>query len=588
MTSFANYDLCPVVQISETDADCIFGWDAVLPALRESVVTRGGRTLAVECYPGVCTNDLLRRLGASFSGSEIFCVASAYKDAETLKAQFQPLLTDDPVFGRMGERRIAVYFEPERLTQMREQIGASPGLAIVVGTGAVEVWQCPDIVLHLGVSRWELQRRQRAHAIGNLGLENAAASASLLYKNAFFLEWRVGDELRHVNFERVDFFLDMEDMESPAMVEGDLLRKAVAKTVQRPFRVVPFFDPGPWGGQWMKQHFGLPDGPANYAWCFDCVPEENNVILGFGGSRFHLPAAVLVHEEPARLLGVTVYERFGAEFPIRFDLLDTMEGGNLSLQVHPLTRYIKEHFGMEYTQDESYYILDCGKQSHLFLGLKEGVDRDQMLRDLESANAGVRAFPAERYVNIFPTAKHDHFSIPAGTIHCSGRDNLVLEISATPYIFTFKMWDWGRLGMDGRPRPVHLEHGLANIQWDRDTEWVKRELTGQTELLSEGVGWREERTGLHSLEFLETRRTWFTEAVPQDTCGNLNVVNLVEGDAIVVESPEGAFPPMEVHYGETFIVPAAVGRYVVRPRHTTQEPLAIVKAYVRQGLSRLE
>jgi mannose-6-phosphate isomerase class I len=117
--------------------------------------------------------------------------------------------------------------------------------------------------------------------------------------------------------------------------------------VAQPCRVEPFFDPGPWGGQWMRRHFALPDGPANYAWCFDCVPEENALVLAFGSRRFRLPSVMLVHEHPLELLGEDIYNRFGAEFPIRFDLLDTVEGGNLSLQVHPLTEYIREHFGMD-------------------------------------------------------------------------------------------------------------------------------------------------------------------------------------------------------------------------------------------------
>jgi hypothetical protein len=87
---------------------------------------------------------------------------------------------------------------------------------------------------------------------------------------------------------------------------------------------------------------------------------------------------------------------------------------------------------------------------------------------------------------------------------------MVLEISATPYIFTFKLWDWGRLGLDGRPRPIHLEHGLKNIQWNRTTTWVRENLIDQHKSVACGDGWREERTGLHSLEFLETRRHWFT------------------------------------------------------------------------------
>jgi hypothetical protein len=158
---------------------------------------------------------------------------------------------------------------------------------------------------------------------------------------------------------------------------------------------------------------------------------------------------------------------------------------------------------------------------------------------------------------------------------------MVLEISATPYIFTFKLWDWGRMGLNGRPRPIHLERGLKNIQWDRTTEWVRKNLINQEETVASGAGWREERTGLHPLEFIETRRHWFTGSVQHDTRGNLHVLNLVEGNAAIVESPINAFLPFTVHYAETFIVPAAVGPYTIRPAGLAKRPLATVKAYVR-------
>jgi hypothetical protein len=155
----------------------------------------------------------------------------------------------------------------------------------------------------------------------------------------------------------------------------------------------------------------------------------------------------------------------------------------------------------------------------------------------------------------------------------------VLEISATPYIFTFKLWDWDRLGLDGTPRPIHLEHGRRNIQWDRTTEWVRRNLVNRVERLAQGEGWYEERTGLHEREFIETRRHWFTAKVPHDTHDGVNVLNLVEGPEVLVESPDQSFAPFVVHYAETFIVPAAVGRYTIRPIRPGR--CATIKAYVR-------
>lgn len=160
---------------------------------------------------------------------------------------------------------------------------------------------------------------------------------------------------------------------------------------------------------------------------------------------------------------------------------------------------------------------------------------------------------------------------------------MVLEISATPYIFTFKLWDWGRLGLDSRPRPIHLEHGLANIQWDRTTRWVESSLINQFEPVAAGEGWREERTGLHELEFIETRRHWFQTRVLHDTCGTVHVLNLIEGSEAIVESPEGKFEPFIVHYAETFIVPAAVGKYTIRPYGAgANEQCGTVLAYVRR------
>jgi mannose-6-phosphate isomerase class I len=581
MSPASAYDLHPVVTISQDSSACVEGWPAVLGVLRERVNGQERFLLALECYPGMLLEELTALLRAEFPGAQIIDAAEAYKPAEELEGMLRDTLTDDPVFARMSPWTIDAYLDPVRLAALRRELHAADTSILVVGTGACAVLPQADCLVYAGVTRWELQQRQRKGLIGNLGRENLGASAALLYKIAYFVDWRVGDAIRHALYPRLEFFLDCDDQHTPRMVSGTVLRGAVEACVQRPFRVEPFFDPGPWGGRWMKERFGLPEGPPNYAWGFDCVPEENTVVFGFGHKRFRLPSIVLVHEHPQALLGDCVYQRFGAEFPIRFDLLDTMGGGNLSLQVHPLKGYIREHFGMDYTQDESYYILDSAPGAQMYLGLRSDADRENMQRDLALAQGGEKVFPAEQYVNVLPTKKHDHFSIPAGTVHCAGAENVVLEISATPYIFTFKLWDWARLGLHGKPRPIHLDHGLANLQWDRNTAWVERELLNQIELVAEGEEWREERTGLHALEFIETRRTWFSGSVRHHTAGNLHVLNLVEGEAAMIESPVHAFAPFVVHYAETFIVPAAVGAYTIRPLYDAKAPLATVKAYVR-------
>lgn len=259
-----------------------------------------------------------------------------------------------------------------------------------------------------------------------------------------------------------------------------------------------------------------------------------------------------------------------------------MQGGNLSLQVHPLKAYIRREFGMAYTQDESYYFMEAEPGAFVYLGLKENIQPDQMIHELKEAQKGEAPFDADRFVEKWPIVKHDHVLIPAGTVHCSGANSVVLEISATPYIFTFKLWDWGRMGLDGKPRPISLEHGAKNIQWNRTTKWVKQNLVNHVETIGEGEGWKEERTGLYDDSFIETRRHWFTGKVEHDTNGVVNVLNLVEGREAIVESPDRAFEPFIVHYAETFIVPAAVGKYAVRPHGEAEGTrCATMKAFVR-------
>lgn len=332
----------------------------------------------------------------------------------------------------------------------------------------------------------------------------------------------------------------------------------------------------------MKEKFSLGQEVDNYAWCFNCVPEENSLYLKFGEVNFELPAINLVFFQTLALLGDAVHARFGDEFPIRFDFLDTMAGGNLSLQVHPLTEYVQDKFGMHYTQDESYYMMDADTDGSVYLGLKEGIDPEEMKLDLRIAEKQGNSFVVSKYVENWPAKKHDHFLIPAGTVHCSGSNGMVLEISATPYIFTFKLYDWGRKNLDGKPRPINIEHGLNNIQWDRTTDWTKRNLINRIVRIAEGDGWVEERTGLHEREFIETRRHWFTKKVEHNTNNGVQVLNLVEGDEIIVESPRNAFDPFVVHYAETFIVPASIGPYTIKPFGKSEgKTCATIKAFVR-------
>ena len=581
-----NYDKFPVVAVPDSADACSVGWEAIAGRLLKGVAQRDAHrtVLVVECYPGVDEQEVLGQLQRRLTPALVLRSSEALLPPNRIDALTAPFLGgDDPSFGFLSGLTLPQFFDRDKVRRFRGKVdGLKQGLVLVVGVGARLIAE-GDILLYADLARWEAQNHFRRHQVGNLGADNRRLPASLLYKRAYFVDWRVADRWKRPLIAKWDFVLDTNNPDEPKLAEGEAVRRGLRLAVTRPFRVVPFFDPAPWGGQWMKEVCDLDRNTSNFGWGFDCVPEENSLLLGFGEVSFEIPALDLVFYQPRALLGEEAHARFGDEFPIRFDLLDTMGGSNLSFQVHPLTEYIQHHFGMHYTQDESYYLLDASPNASVYLGLREKVDAAAMVWDLERAHDGGPPFRVDQYANKWPARKHDHFLIPAGTVHCSGADSVVLEISATPYIFTFKLWDWGRQGLDGKPRPINLKHGFANIQWDRTTSWVKKNLINRIDQLGEGDGWREEHTGLHEREYIDTRRHWFTKAAPHHTQGGVNVLNLVEGEEAVVTSPDGAFDPFVIHYAETFIVPANVGDYVIEPIGTSRgRRCATIKAFVRR------
>lgn len=569
---YGNYDKYPTKEIMGYKA--WRGYANIAAELKQRVAGRKKAVIVLETYTEVDVAEILEGLKGVYD--QAFNAEDCAMSDEAYNARIREFLTDDRVFGIMNTLNVQDVYIPEKIAEMREKIAAEHGVILVYGVGASLICE-GDLLVYADLARWEIQLR---FAKGGTNWKTANSSAPKLakFKQGFFVEWRMADRLKRRLLKKIDYLLDTNRKGDPAMAEGDGFRAGLEKFASEPFRLVPYFAPEVWGGQWMKEICDLDKSASNYAWAFDGVPEENSLYMSFNGIRIEIPSIDVVFYRPQKLLGSRVHGRFGDEYPIRFDFLDTMGGQNLSLQVHPLTEYIQNTFNMHYTQDESYYILDCGEDCNVYLGLKEGIDGNAMIADLRLAQTGATAFPAEKYVNTWKVKKHDHFLIPGGTVHCSGKDTMVLEISATPYIFTFKLWDWGRVGLDGIPRPVHIDHGEKVIQWDRTTSWVKENLVNKFYTISDDGKNKIEHTGLHEREFIETRRYTITSAVEAESEGSVSQCNVADGRGAIIESTDGSFAPYEVHYAETFIIPESVKKFRIKPLDKT---VTIIRATVR-------
>lgn len=503
-------------------------------------------------------------------------ISRAYKSQASIEKMIAPYLGgDDPLFGSRFPGELADFFDLEKLSQIVPE--ESSALNVLYGCGAALAgWD--GMLVYVDVPKNEIQFRMRAGNIQLLGV-SPPADHKLAYKHLYFIEWPVLNRHKSQLVAKLSWFIDEQRPVEPAVISGDELRSALTELSFSAFRARPWFEPGPWGGQWIQENVPqLSHDVPNYAWSFELISPENGILLESGGRLLEVSFDLLMFHRSQAVMG-DFEGVFGYEFPIRFDFLDTFDGGNLSIQCHPRMRYIREHFGENYTQDETYYILDCKPEAKIYLGFQESIDLQAFRQQLELSAREKIPVDIDRYVNSVPSNRHDLVLIPAGTIHGSGKDNLILEISATPYIFTFKMYDWLRLDLDGKPRPLNIDRAFENLVFDRKGKRVQQELVSTPAILSQGEGWKIIHLPTHLEHFYDVVRIEFDHRVEWRTQGSPLVMNLVEGGPVEIRTPNGR--RLRVNYAETVVVPAAAGhcKYV----NLGGQPAKVVVAYLKAG-----
>ena len=503
-------------------------------------------------------------------------VMKALRPKKEIQKLIEPYLgDDDPIFGRRFTGSLTDFFDAQELELILNVDRPSSEMVIYYGMGAALITQEAYLV-YVDVPKNEIQYRARAGSITNLGAAQAADPGAV-YKRFYFIDWVVLNAHKAGLLPRIDLYVDEQDPELPALISGAHLREALAEMSQNYCRVRPWFEPGPWGGQWMKERIPqLEQNVPNYAWSFEMIAPEQGIVLESRGNLLEASFDLLMAQDARAILGEHA-GRFGRQFPIRFDFLDTFRGGNLSVQCHPQPSYIRQHFGEDFTQDETYYILDTKPDARVYLGFQENIDPAEFRSALEDSVLHGTPVEIERFVRTFASEKHRLFLIPNGTIHCSGTDNLVLEISATPYIFTFKMYDWLRLDLQGKPRPLNIQRAFDNLYFERRGEAVEHELIAQPSLLDAGEDWQIYHLPTHRSHFYDVQRLEFNTSITVNTEGSPHLLMLVEGTSLQLRTGKGK--NQRFNYAETFLVPAGADHYeLINQGNGTAK---VVKAFLK-------
>jgi mannose-6-phosphate isomerase class I len=564
------YDIYPVCHLGENKINNGFY------SLAQWIKTQ--QTVLIDGYVGVFWKAVQEGLEKEFDKDGLtvnwISTASLLKPAAEIEKLIQPFLgAPDAVWGTKCLLRLNDLYD---LTAMDAHFpDEQADLNIIIGTGAA-LTNSDAALIYIDLPKNELQFRMRAGSVFNLGADRLD-EPFLMYKRFYFVDWVLLNQHKKSIAERISVVADgqwLDDINWMLMTD---LEEGLNKMSHSTVRVRPWFEPGAWGGQWMKEHIPLiPQDVVNYAWSFELIVPENGIVFESGGYLLEVSFDMLMFRNRTQVLGRHA-EQFGDEFPIRFDFLDTYEGGNLSIQCHPRLTYIREVFGEQITQDETYYILDCNETANVYLGFQDNIDPVKFRTALENSQDENKEIDITGYVQSHPAKKHDLFLIPNGTIHSAGAGNLVLEISATPYIFTFKMYDWLRLDLDGNPRPINIEHAFHNLDFERRGSRVQQELISKPAVIASGADWQLVHLPTHREHFYDVHRLEFDDEISVETHNCCHVMMLVEGEAVRITTADGS--EQVYAFAETFVVPAAAGSYRLKNQGSSRAK--VIKAFLK-------
>ncbi|MEW1685479.1 class I mannose-6-phosphate isomerase [Streptomyces sp. NPDC093594] len=564
-----SYDPCP--SYPPADGKVLTGWAppaASLPSGPLVLAVDGPAALDWETL----TEGLTEAVRSADREVKLLDVRAHYAPTARDRMAARPVPADDPFFTPLSQANVRDLFD----TLPQPERPARDGVVVVYGPGAS---LCePDVLWYA-----DLPKRYAEAAVSNghlpVGVNLAQPGEPGDLVRLFYTDWPVLDRHRDAIAGRVDRWIDTQDPASPTSLDGTVLRSTLAHLAHGPVRTRPYFNSTPWGGQWAASELGFTPQAGNTALGYELIAPEAGVLVGEkGGAQVEIPFQLLCVEHPEAMLGDDVHRRFGTSFPIRFDYLDTMGGGNLSLHLHPREQYMRDVFGWPYTQHETYYVTASEDGGEVLLGLTEDADIDTMRRQVEDAIAKGTPMPVQDHVQAHPATVGQLFMIPAGTPHASGAGNLVLEVSATPYLYSLRFYDWLRKDSSGASRPLPYEHGFANLDTARRGEDVRKDLIQHPRTLRAGEGWHEEVIGELPEMFYAVHRLVVAQnaTAPDDTAGRFHILNIAAGEGAVIETHDGRTHSLA--FAETITVPASVGPY--RLRALGDDEVRIVKALV--------
>lgn len=536
-------------------------------------------------------NLIHQNLGANKIKVSSLNMSCILKSPEELDKQFEENLSidleKDPVllFGKLFHGDFEDLIDSEKLKSLQTTLNNSKGEVIIVyGCGSTIKALRPlyDFIAYFDVTPKNVMLRARRGEFANIGDKKARPIKALL-RRCYYIDFEITQRLRKqlIDADAIDFYVASSEPDKLSLIPRASLADIMDSLVLYPMRCKPVYLEGVWGGYYIQKLRNLPDSMKNCAWVFDLIPMEVSIVIGADDKLVELPFYTFVQTKGTSLMGKDCVEKFGGYFPIRFNYDDSFHSnGNMSIQVHSGHDYNVQNYNELGRQDESYYVVATGHNAKTFIGFKEDIDPDDFVKDVRKSEKDYSEVDYQKYIDHVESKPGLQVMIPAGTIHSSGRNQVVLEIgSLTVGSYTYKMYDYLRKDFDGNPRPIHTYHGDKVLEKNRKTNWVKENLVKEPKLLREGKDWAEYVIGENDMMYFCTRRLEFENSIEDNTNGKFHVLALVDGKSVRVESLDHPERSFTAKFLDLVVVPANIGRYVIK--NLGDQPIRIHKTMLK-------
>ena len=527
--------------------------------------------------------------------------AATLKSGKEIDAIIDPLLIWDTkidptlLYGKVYKGGYQGLMDEARTEAFKKAVPASRQagkISVVYGYGSLipELRELYDVKVFFDLTPMKSMLRIRRGEYSNLGKERPGIINRTI-RRCYYCDFECAVRNRHELWENnvPDWYVLDNDSQNLQLMPFDTFSDICAQLVKYPFRAKPCYLEGVWGGSYMKKLRNLPDAMRNAAWVFDFIPMEVSVVVEAGDEKLDINYCSFVHKEGVNLMGEDCVKKFEGYFPIRFNWDDSYHStGNMSIQCHSGGEYNVKNYNEFGRQDESYYVVVTGHDAKTFIGFRDDADIPQFFRDIEAADTEHRPCDYMKYVSYEESKPGLQVMLPAGTIHSSGRNQVILEIgSLTIGSYTYKMYDYLRLDFDGKQRPIHTRLGEENVRQDRRYSVIHdpespEYIVQKPRLAASGEGWEEYILGENPQVYFSLRRLEFEKKCEQDTGGKLfHVLTLVDGDAVRVRSVRHPERYFDLQFMDIVCVPADMGRYVIE--NLGREPVMVHKTCPREG-----